>query len=144
MSQGKTAPFSFTPPSPGGFTSYRLEKGRYFQVRGAQIHLSPTYIAFFLCLTHPFSQFLWLASSEPCDSLVLSMCTAYTNHPPSSSLCPPALGCCHHSPDWLPTALNSVSPAHPPQHARTIFLKHSYKPVFLRVPNAVNSHCPPH
>lgn len=70
--------------------------------------------------------------------------TASNNPPPSSSLYPPRSVSFYRSPDLRQTALKSVSPIHLPQHARTTFLKHSYKHVFLLVTNAVNSHCPPH
>lgn len=128
---------------------YRAEKGRYFQPRGSEWIIFHLRLASHLNIFSVYNASILLVtlskSLEP-PTCLSSNCTVSNNYPSSFSLYPPRSrsGSFYPTPDRLQTALKLVSPVHPPQHARTILLKHSYKHVFLLVKIAVNSHCPLH
>lgn len=71
--------------------------------------------------------------------------TASNNHPLSSSRYPARSGSFYNSPGPLQTALTHIDlPNSSSAMCPKIFLKRSYKHVFLLPKNTVSSHCPPH
>lgn len=146
----KTASFSVYPTFRMRFYFIQTGEGKLFPGKGIsmnnlspQINFSPMYI-FSVSHISILSVTLPGTLRALCGTCFTNF-TASNNHPPpfiitvspKVSLLLPFTGSTTNSPQ--------ISlPIHLPQHARTSFLKHSYKHVFLLVTNAVNSHCPPH